>query len=82
MKKGNENRTSIILDVEMRQKKAKIIQAFLVIFFIIVSMAFFLPILWMMMPPIVFSSAGAGRISTLSANGLMFIMFIFLYVIH
>ena len=48
MKKGNENRTSIILDVEMRQKKAKIIQAFLVIFFIIVSMAFFLPILWMM----------------------------------
>ncbi len=25
-------------------------------------------------PPIVFSSAGAGRISTLSANGLMFIM--------
>ena len=32
----------------MRQKKAKIIQAFLVIFFIIVSMAFFLPILWMM----------------------------------
>ena len=48
MKKEKENRTSMILDVEMRQKKAKIIQIFLMIFFIIVSMAFFLPILWMM----------------------------------
>ncbi|EFR54813.1 hypothetical protein BFAG_03512 [Bacteroides fragilis 3_1_12] len=35
-----------------------------------------------MIPPIVFSSAGAGSISTLSANGLMFIVtFYFLYVI-
>lgn len=48
MKKMAENRTSIILDVEMHQKKAKIIQIFLLVFFIIVSMAFFLPILWMM----------------------------------
>ena len=36
----------------------------------------------MMIPPIVFSSAGAGRISTLSANGLIFIVYlIFLLLI-
>ena len=35
-------------------------------------------------PPIVFSSAGAGRIRTLSANGLMFIIFLFymLYICY
>ena len=35
-----------------------------------------------MIPPIVFSSAGAGRISTLSANGLMFIVTYYILVIH
>lgn len=48
MKRKEENRTSIILDVEMRQKKAKVIQVALVLFFVFFSMIFFLPILWML----------------------------------
>ena len=35
----------------------------------------------MIIPPMVFSSAGAGSINTLSANGLMFIV-IFIYTLY
>ena len=49
LKRKEENRTSIILDVEMRQTKAKVIQAVLGVFFIFISMIFILPVFWMLL---------------------------------
>ena len=49
LKRKEENRTSIILDVEMRQNKAKVIQAVLVVFFIFISMIFILQVFWMLL---------------------------------
>ncbi len=47
--KAEENRTSIILDVESRQLKTRIIHGVLMLFFILFSMVFILPILWMLL---------------------------------